>query len=124
MTGEFVLCHDCDLPNRVGNVPEGGSARCPRCDGLLRRSIPDTLDRTLAFTLGGMLLFVVANSFPFLSFDMQGRVAETTLMSGIEELWSEEMFSISGLVFVTAVLAPGRKVRTPQGSVLGNAQAR
>ncbi len=106
MTGELVLCHDCDLPNRVGDVPEGGAAHCPRCDGLLRRSIPDTLDRTLAFTLSGILLFVVANSFPFLSMVMQGNVTETTLASGVSALFDQGRPLVAILVLVTTILAP------------------
>ncbi len=106
MTGELVLCHDCDLPNRVGVVPAGGAARCPRCDGLLYRSIPDTLDRTLAFALGGILLFVVANSFPFLSMVMQGNVTETTLASGVSALFDQGQPLVAILVLVTTILAP------------------
>ena len=41
-------------------------------------------------------------SLPFLSFDMQGRITETTLLSGVRELWGESMFSLAGLVFLTA----------------------
>ncbi len=106
MTGELVLCHDCDLPNRVGDVPEGGSARCPRCDGLLRQCIPDTLDRTLAFTLSGILLFVVANSFPFLAMVMQGNVTQTTLASGVSALFDQGRPLVAILVLATTILAP------------------
>ncbi len=106
MTGELVLCHDCDLPNRVGVVPAGGAARCPRCDGLLYRSIPDTLDRTLAFALGGILLFVVANSFPFLAMVMQGNVTQTTLASGVSALFDQGRPLVAILVLATTILAP------------------
>ena len=64
----------------------------------------------MALTIAGLVLYGVANSFPFLSFDMQGRVTETTLLSGIQELWGQTMFSLSALVLVTAVLAPGAQL--------------
>ena len=56
----LTLCHECDLLNRVRNVPLGGSARCLRCGGVLYRRIPNSLDRTLALAVAGMVLFIVA----------------------------------------------------------------
>lgn len=60
--------------------------------------------------LAGAVLFAVANLFPFLSFDMQGRVTQTTLVSGIVELWRQDMGSLAALVMLTAVLAPGMQL--------------
>jgi paraquat-inducible protein A len=104
---EFVSCHDCDLVHRVPPFREGESGRCCRCSALLYRHRRNSIERSLALTIAGWVLFLVANSFPFLSMDMQGRVTETTLMTGVQELWAAGMFLLAGLVFLTAVLAPG-----------------
>ncbi len=110
MSEELVACHDCDLVHRVRVHAEGTYGRCSRCGALLFHSKKNSIERTLALTIAGIVLFLVANSFPFLSFDMQGRVTETTLVSGVRELWAENMLSLSGLVFLTAVLAPGMQL--------------
>jgi paraquat-inducible protein A len=104
---EFVACDDCDLIHRIPVGVEGRSGRCVRCGGVLFNTKRNTVERTLALAIAGMVLFLVANVFPFLSFEMQGRVTETTLLSGIQELWREDMGSLAGLVLFTAVLAPG-----------------
>lgn len=104
--GELVLCHDCDLPVELGEVPEGGSARCPRCRGLLHRSIPNSVDRTLAFTIGGLVLFAVANLFPFLALEMEGNVTQTTLATGIRSLYGQGRPAVASLVLLTTILAP------------------
>ena len=70
----IVACQDCDLLHHLGEVPEGGTARCRRCGGVLRRRPRNGLEHTLALALSAAILFVVANSFPFLSFEMKGRV--------------------------------------------------
>ncbi|MGH0030510.1 MAG: paraquat-inducible protein A [Myxococcota bacterium] len=106
MTGELLLCHDCDLPNRIGVVEPDQSARCPRCDGLLWRNVPDSLDRTIAFALGGLMLYVVSNSFPFLSMVMQGNVTETTLATGVRALFDQGRPLVASLVLLTTILAP------------------
>ena len=103
---EWIACHSCDLVHRRPQVPPGGAAHCCRCGGVLVRHKRNSLDRTIALALAGMVLFIVANSFPFLSFRMQGQVTETTLMTGIRDLWAQGMTAISLLVLLTTVLAP------------------
>ncbi|MEA3639473.1 MAG: paraquat-inducible protein A [Lamprobacter sp.] len=63
--------------------------------------------RTLAFALTGLILFIVANSFPFLSFEMQGQRTETTLFSGVADLTAQGKAEVAAVVFFTAILAPG-----------------
>jgi paraquat-inducible protein A len=78
-----------------------------RCSASLHRNIPDSLDRTLALTLAGIVLFIVANSFPFLSFQLQGQTTETTLFTGVKDLYVQGMWELSLVVFFTSILAPG-----------------
>jgi paraquat-inducible protein A len=102
----LVACHDCDLLHHVGPVPARGAARCGRCGGLLRRRRPHGIERTLALSLAAAVLFAVANLFPFLSFDMKGQKTQTTLLTGVFDLYEQGVQAIAGLVLVTAVLAP------------------
>jgi paraquat-inducible protein A len=105
-TPSLVACHDCDLLQHLGEIPEGASALCGRCGGVLRRRRRNSVERTLALTLASAVLFVVANSFPFLGFDMQGRGTKTTLFTGVVDLWNQGVPAIAVLVAFTAVVAP------------------
>lgn len=102
----LLACPDCDLLQRLGEVPEGATARCPRCGGLLRRRPRNGLERALALTWAAAILFVVANSFPFLSFEMRGEETQTTLMTGIVDMYNQGKWEISLLVMFTIVIAP------------------
>ncbi len=104
--GWLTLCHACDLPSRVGEVPEGGSASCPRCGSVLYRNIRDSLDRTLALALGGLFLFIAANAFPFLAMKMQGSVTHTTLSTGVRALYEQGTPIVASLVLLTTIVAP------------------
>ncbi|MEA3275589.1 MAG: paraquat-inducible protein A [Pseudomonadota bacterium] len=103
----LTKCDECGLLQRNPPLPVGGAARCVRCACILHRSRPDSLDRTLALTLAGIVLFVVANSFPFLSFQMQGQTTETTLVTGVKDLYLQGMWELSAVVLFTSILAPG-----------------
>jgi paraquat-inducible protein A len=102
----WTACHDCDLLYRLPDLPEGSSASCARCGSLLRRRRRNSIERTLALTLAASVLWVVANVFPFLSFQMQGRVTQTTLASGVFDLWEQGVVGVAVLVAFTAVIAP------------------
>ena len=102
----LVGCHDCDAVLEEPNVPDGGEAICIRCGGVLIRRQRQTVEITLALTMSAAILFVVANSFPFLSFEMSGQITETTLSSGTRALWQQGRVAVAALVFLTTILAP------------------
>ncbi|HSQ85439.1 MAG TPA: paraquat-inducible protein A, partial [Desulfobacterales bacterium] len=82
----LIACHDCDLIHWFSPVPDGSIAKCSRCDAMLYQNKRDSLERTLALTVAGLILFIVANTFPFLGLKLQARVHETILITGIQEL--------------------------------------
>jgi paraquat-inducible protein A len=104
--GMLVACHECDLLQHIPPQRQGGKACCRRCNAVLHRSVRDSLNRTLALTLAGLVLFVVANAFPFLSFKMQGQVTQTTLVTGVIDLYRQGMWELALLVLLTSVLVP------------------
>jgi len=104
---QLTLCEECDLLQRSPPLPPRGSSSCARCGRRLHRHRPASLDRTLAFALTGLILFIVANSFPFLSFEMQGQVTETALFTGVADLTEQGKGEVAAVVFFTAILAPG-----------------
>ncbi|NJC88873.1 MAG: paraquat-inducible protein A [Desulfuromonas sp.] len=100
-----VACHDCDLLNRL---PDEAAATllCARCGAVLQKHKPDSIERSLALTLAALILFIVANSFPFLAMKSGGFVQETKLLTGIVELWRQELYGLASLVLITCVLVP------------------
>jgi paraquat-inducible protein A len=106
MTKSLIACHECDLLHRVQPLPDGGAARCVRCGALLYYQKKDSLDRTLALTIAGLVLFIVANTFPFLAMKSGSIVRETTLITGVKGLYAQGMQPLALLVFLTSILVP------------------
>jgi paraquat-inducible protein A len=107
MKGEHLIaCHDCDLLHRVSEVPEGMSAYCCRCGALLAQSKRNSVERTLALALAGLFLLILANSFPFLGFKIQGQSRHVLLLTGIRRFYISGMPWLALLVLFTTFIAP------------------
>jgi paraquat-inducible protein A len=106
----LIGCHECDAVVEEPMVPDGGSAICVRCGGTLFRRQRQTVEITLALSISAAILFIVANIYPFLAFELQGQVAQTTLRSGVSALWGQGRYAVSGLVFLTTMLAPAAQI--------------
>lgn len=106
-TSNLIACHECDLlhrlPERVGF---SCVSRCRRCNALLHRGVENTVDRTLALTFAGLILFVVANAFPLLAFKLQGQETHATLISGVLDLYNGGKWEIALLVLLTTIVVP------------------
>jgi paraquat-inducible protein A len=103
---ELIACHECDFLHSIKPLPAGGKALCSRCGGFLYRNIPNSIDRVLALNLTALMLFFMANSFPFISLKASGRIEENVFLSGALALYREGMGELGLLVFATSFLFP------------------
>jgi paraquat-inducible protein A len=108
MTSErLIACRSCDLLHRRGCLPVKGVARCIRCGTPLYRFRCGTnLDRPLAMTLAAIVLLVMANLFPFINFNMEGRAQESVLISGLLVLYGQGWLGMALLVLLTGIVCP------------------
>ena len=106
----LIACHECDLIHRVKPLPQKGVANCSRCGSVLFRHKPNSIERTLALSLAGLFLFVLANSFPFLALKTDTQLHQTNLITGIKVLYDQGMEPLSILVFLTTILAPAAQL--------------
>jgi paraquat-inducible protein A len=103
-------CHDCDLLQREVPLALGGTARCPRCGAVLYRRKANGLDRTLAYSMGAAVLFVIANCFPIVGLEAAGHQSSTTLFGTVRRLYDGDMTSVAALVFTTTILMPALEI--------------
>lgn len=102
----IILCHECDLAHEVRPLPSGLRAFCRRCGAHLYNARTDVFDQPLAWALGGLVLFFVANFFPFMTFKMEGREQMNNLVSGAIEFWQAGYGELAILVFLASTLLP------------------
>jgi len=99
-------CHECDLLQHIPPLKSGDVARCQRCGALLKRLHHNSLDRSLALAVTGLILFLVANLFPLISLKALGIAQHGTLVSATLALFDAEMPLLGLLMLFTTLLFP------------------
>ena len=103
---ELLACDECDLLQRETSLPPGGTARCRRCGAQLYRSHPHGLNRSLAYVLGALVLFVISNAYPVVGLEVRGELVQTTLFGAVRGIYADGMWPIAVLVLTTTIIAP------------------
>ena len=106
----LIECHECGLLLRPKPVAAGRRAKCPRCGYTLYRGTDRGIDKAIALNLAGLVLFVLANIFPFMSFKLEGREQQSVLATGIFEFLDQGLWPLAVLVFAVVILVPLAKL--------------
>ena len=106
----IIACQDCDLLYRQRVLHDGERATCSRCGAVLYRKIRNSLDYTLVFSITGIILFLMANVFPFMTFQYEGRVQGSVLLTGVKELLVQDMWMLGILVLMVSIIIPLLKI--------------
>ena len=106
MHNGLIACVSCDALYRAVVLEPGSVAECPRCGEQLYRKVKFTLDDTLALAIGALLLFILANLFPIMTFELSGRQQSNHLISGVLDLYREGFPGLAGWVFTTSIFLP------------------
>ncbi len=101
-----MACPDCDLIQRIPPLKLDEAANCVRCNAMLFKNKKNSVDRSLAFALTGLILFIMSNLFPLLSLKALGVVQDETLISTSVSLFQAERPFLSIIILLTTVIFP------------------
>jgi paraquat-inducible protein A len=103
-----IGCHACDLVHATHeSMPP---RRCTRCRARLSRRKPDSVSRTWAFVVTGVLLYIPANAYPALTVISLGQGAPSTILGGVVALMNGEDWPLALLIFAASVAVPVLKL--------------
>lgn len=106
----YLACHDCDSIYPWPRLQTGQRAVCSRCGKVMLEAKPDSIRRALTLSLTSLSLFFLANFFPLLTMSIEGRMQETTIFSGVQELYRQDFPIVAGLVLIVSIIAPLLKI--------------
>jgi paraquat-inducible protein A len=107
ISDHLMACHECDLLQKIPFIPEGAAAQCRRCGSVLLHNKPKSFQRPLALLFSGVILFVMFNAFPFLTFKKEGLEHQTHVATGIVQLVDQGMEALAALVAINLIIVPG-----------------
>ena len=102
----FTACPECDLLLNPAAPVVGDKAHCPRCGYLLQRPRKQSVERTFALSIAGLILILPANLMPLVGIKVLGTTKDGTLWSGVVMLFAEHMWGLALLVFLSSILFP------------------
>ena len=98
----------CDTCGLVTRGRDG--ALCPRCGFALHHRKPNSLAQTWALVLAALILYVPANTYPFLTIIRFGAGQPSTILQGVRELMDIGEWPLALLVFFASVSVPVLKL--------------
>lgn len=101
-----LACHDCDLLQEAPSLAVDEVAHCIRCDAVLFKNQRNSVDRSLAFAISGLIFYLISNAFPILTLEALGFVQEGTFLSTSIALFDAGVPLLGVLLFLTTILFP------------------
>ena len=101
-----ITCYTCELvlPRTCEGEP------CPRCGARVTRRLPESVSRTVALTVAGVLLYIPANLYPLATLPIGGKPMQYTVLEGVVDLVKADLWGLAVIVFVASFLIPGIKL--------------
>ncbi|MFM8230102.1 MAG: paraquat-inducible protein A [Chthoniobacterales bacterium] len=105
--GTWDNCHACEAPYRHRQLSRGEKLFCSRCGEKLASPRPErAVQIGLALSLTALILLVMANVLPVMTFDVAGAEQSNRIITGVQGLIAQDYGPIAALVFFSAILAP------------------
>lgn len=100
----FQSCHHCHLLHRHEEI------HCQRCGSKLHPRIPDSMQKTWAYLITAIVLYIPANTYPIMNTTLLGADDPSTILGGVVLLWQHGSYPIATVVFVASILVPIAKM--------------
>lgn len=101
-----IACDHCDLLIDVPKMADNQSLICPACLSKQFTTHHHPLDYSISFGMSALLLLIMANSFPFLSFEAQGQIRTITLLQASQDLFQQGFGFLAALVSAFMLVLP------------------
>jgi len=102
MSKGLIRCPICEAVN----IDRGGEIECRRCHEKIHNYKTVSLNRTVAFLVTAMILYIPANVYPILITKKFGIVHENTILGGIMHLWEGGSYPIAIIILLASVFVP------------------
>jgi len=103
---DLISCQDCGHLYDLPYVGHNQQLDCKFCHHVMLTHRPNWEHKVTAFTMAGIILFIVANVFPFIGLETAGQFQHSNLIGGVQALIHRKEFLLASIVFITIFLFP------------------
>lgn len=103
---EVIICEYCDTIHQKAVLHNGQRAYCQRCDARLSIVVGRIPSNLLPLTLAAIAMFLIANLFPILELQAQGKTNSVTLIGALVLLNHDWSSLAAMLILLTTILSP------------------
>ena len=105
-TDQVTICPGCDLLLEKTEPGPGHTLICPRCGRRLHKERQNSVQRTLALAVTGLLLYIPANFYPLLTFDVLGTDATSSVFASTLSMFDQGQNFVGTIVVLTGFIFP------------------
>lgn len=106
MSEELIACPQCDALMPEPELEEGTKVVCSRCGGKVFDKKKNSIERTLAISIAGLLIFFPAINLPLMGIGAAGLFNEASLLDCITILLANDFYLIAFCVFIFTIAVP------------------
>lgn len=104
---KWITCPECEAACRDRELPPRSALKCGRCGVIVRRaSGVRSLQPAWAMATAGLVLLVLANVNPILTFDVAGNTQSNLIVTGIFGLVAQGYWPVAVLVLFAGIAGP------------------
>ena len=103
----MISCYECGAPCRHQDLPPKTVLRCRRCGMVVHKQTGSrSLQPAWAMATAGLVLILLANVNPILTFDVAGNTQSGLMVSGVFGLVGQGFWPVAALVLFAGVMGP------------------
>jgi paraquat-inducible protein A len=108
----MVACNQCDSLLPIPMLSEGQNALCGCCGAFIFSKKKDSINRTIAVAIAGLVLFFPATLLPIIGIGLAGLYNEASLLDCITLLINSRNYVIAFAVFMFTIAIPTVRIIT------------
>lgn len=102
----LIACHGCDLLLEKTETPTGKTLFCPRCKSRLYQKKVDSISKTLAISIAGLLVYIPAIFLPLLTLDIAGATQSGSIFDAFLSFYQQKFYFVAVILFLTSIFFP------------------
>ncbi len=102
----LIACHACDLLLKKPVTSPGKKLICPRCKSTLYHKKIDSVNKVMAISFSGLLLYYPAIFAPLLTLSSAGMTQKGSVFDAFLSFYHQEYYFVAVILFLTSIFFP------------------